>query len=229
MKPLTKLLSALAERAPEGIPEAEFQCELCQDRGWQVLGTKARPCRCRINRPAAEGLAAVGVGADLIHCSWENYRNGEPYRQDLKRFPSPDACAVLWGPTGAGKSHAAVAVLREFLLAGGTGIFLPASRLIFECRASYDRGEQPEDVIARYLKPGIRVLDEAWGDRRTEMADDMTSQFIRRCLSAGLPLVITTNLTEAQVNAVEPRVASRIFGAGSVSLDFSGLPDRRRT
>lgn len=228
MKSLSRLLTELAARAPEVVPGIEPRCEHCQDRGWEVLDRTARPCRCRTSRPIEERLAAVGVGADLIRCSWETYAGADAYRRKLGRFPSPDACATLWGSTGAGKSHAAVAILRETLLAGGTGVFLPASRLISECRASFDRGEQPEDVMARYYKPGLRVLDEAWGDRRTEMADDVTSQFIRRCLSQALPLVITTNLTEAQVNTIEPRVASRIFGVGSVSIDFSGLPDRRR-
>ncbi|HSF40353.1 MAG TPA: ATP-binding protein [Thermoanaerobaculia bacterium] len=230
-RPLAEVLSQLTAKAPEFVPEAAYRCDLCRDKGWTVEpdggnGT-SRTCSCVTGRPVEEKLKAAGVGADLLHASFTNLR-GPIADVDLSTFPEPDSCLTLMGPVGAGKSHLAVAYLRKWLEGGQTGRFIESAAFVDECRASYDAGEQPHNVIGRYLRPDLRVLDDAYSDRKTDFADEAISLLIRRCLRERAPLIITTNLTEAQLYKIEPRVCSRVTGLGAIALDFTGQPDRRK-
>jgi len=226
MRRFDDILSSLALKPPAFDPSMCYRCERCRDQGWITRGADASPCPCRMERPIEERLAAAGVGRDLLHASWDNLKGIS--RSDIAGFPDPDSCVTLLGPVGTGKSHVAVAILREFLLAGKSGRFIESAALVRECRECFDVGEQPDAVIARYLKLDIRVLDDAYAERKTEFADEALSLFIRRCMRDRLPLVITTNLTEEALRRIEPKVCSRITGNGSIPLDFTGQPDRRQ-
>jgi DNA replication protein DnaC len=226
-RPLDSIVASLASRAPE----PEFSCQECRDRGFVVVsdggaGT-ARTCGCRLNRPMEERLRLAGVGADLLHARMENLQ-GHLRNVDLSTFPDPDSCVTLMGPTGTGKSHLAVALLAQWLERGRTARFLEASALVSECRACFDNGEQPESVIRRHIKPDLLVLDEAYADRETPLADEVISILIRRRLRFRKALVTTTNLSERQLEAIEPRVMSRSTGLGAIAIDTTGLPDWRR-
>jgi hypothetical protein len=226
MRGIGEIFDALISRAPDLIPEAVYACERCRDRGY--FGDPARRCLCYLDAPMEARLARAGVGRDLLEASWNTYNRAELFRQRTASFPQPDSCLTLMGPVGTGKSHLAVAILRDWLASGGSGVYIHASALIAECQGSYDRGEKPDAVLARLYKPGLRVLDEAWGDRPTGLADDVQSQLIRRCLRDHLPLIVTTNLSEDALRQTEPKVCSRITGAGAVAIDFTGLPDYRQ-
>ncbi len=226
MKPIGDLFASLISRAPEAVPGVAYACDRCRDRGY--YGDPAIRCSCHLRVPVEERLAKAGVGKDLLGASWAGYERADALRKRIASFPQPDSCLTLMGPVGTGKSHLAVAILRDWLLSGGSGVYLEASILIGDCRACFERGEQPEDVLRRFYRPGLRVLDDAWGDRRTELADDVLSQFVRSCLRDRLPLIVTTNLTEEALRLVEPKVCSRITGAGAIAIDFTGLPDHRQ-
>jgi hypothetical protein len=225
MKTFAEIAASLVRRPPELAPEPAFECAQCLDRGW--YSEPARRCLCYLAKPIEERLAKAGVGKDLLGASWQT-RTGGSKPAKLATFPDPDSTVTLMGPVGTGKSHVAVALLRDWLIAGGSGRYLEASALIAECRNCYDRGEQQDAVILRYLRPGLLVLDDAWSDRPTELADDVVSILIRRRLRDRLPTVITTNLDAVLLYRTEPRICSRVMGTGALIFNFEGLPDHRQ-
>lgn len=231
MKPLGEILSALVAKAPAEMPEPTYRCEECRDSGWERIASQpgpVKPCRCVTSRPIKERLRGLGVEAKLLGATLENL---EPPRPDLSTFPEPDSCLCLMGPVGTGKSHTAVAILRDFVLRGKRCRYLPADQFIGDCRASYEDGGRPDVLIANLLRYELIVLDEAYGDRKTDFADDVTSLLIRRCLREQIPLVVTTNQGERELMQIEPKIASRVTcqpGSGALAYDYTGRPDFRR-
>ena len=225
---LGSILETLVAKAPAETPES-YRCVECRDRGWITAGQgSVRPCPCRVSRSIEERLAAAGVGADLLHATRANL-HGSLAKVDLSSWPSSDNILTLMGPVGTGKSHLAAALIREGLEAGERCRFVAARVLIDRCRASVDRKERYEDVLAEYRRADRLAVDECWADRRTDFADDVLSGLIRQRHADTRPTIITTNLTEVELERIEPRVTSRITGVGSLAISTVGLPDRRRT
>jgi DNA replication protein DnaC len=226
-----RILENLLSRAPNTLPQEEPSCQLCHDRGWIVEADggagKSRPCKCHTDRPIEILLRYSGVGDDLLHAEMSNLK-GPLATLDLSSFPVPDSCLTLLGPVGTGKSHLAVALLRRWLLSGRSGRFVEVRQLLADCRVCMQSNGSADELVAALSRRDLLVLDEAYADRRTDFADDLLSGLIRRRLRDRRPTIITTNLTEDELERIEPRVASRATGAGAIAISTKGQPDRRR-
>ncbi len=191
-----------------------MQCEICNGRKWVVEADGgagiARRCPCWTDRPIEQKLAEAGVGADLLHASWETWLGPKP---DFGAFPEKSASLCLLGITGTGKSHAAVAIMREWLLAGKRCRFAEAPDLLAKVKALFGTEESAEGLIQDYLKPDLLVLDEAYANQATPWADETISRIIRGRMRQARAIITTSNLSIDEVRLIEPRIASRIEGA----------------
>lgn len=121
----------------------------------------------------------------------------------------------LFGGTGAGKTHLAVAAARELLLDPGFPqdgvVFDYALRLIVEIQDTYATRESTEEVLERRIKARVWILD----DLGTEAPSDDVVRRLTLIFSerAGRPTLVTSNLAPDQLEARHPelyRVASRL-------------------
>jgi DNA replication protein DnaC len=71
-----------------------------------------------------------------------------------------DAEAVLLlGPPGVGKTHLAVAIRRQVILAGYTVLFVAAPTLLVQLAKAHSEGRL-EDRLAHFGKPKLLIVDE---------------------------------------------------------------------
>ena len=75
------------------------------------------------------------------------------------RFIANGEALLFLGPTGVGKTHLAVAIGREAIVAGYTVLFTPATTLVAQLARAHQEGRL-EDRLAHYAKPKLLIVDE---------------------------------------------------------------------
>jgi DNA replication protein DnaC len=120
----------------------------------------------------------------------------------------------LWGDTGPGKSHLAIAVIRELLQSNYAGaiVFDHAAELIARIQDTYGRKEASTfDVLEKRFNAGLWILDDFGTERPSDdVVRHLTLIFGRRALR---PTLVTSNLSPATLDAERPdlmRVLSRL-------------------
>jgi len=119
--------------------------------------------------------AAVTFGASILAGSW------------------PRSLYVV-GDIGAGKTYLSSCLCADLLRKGRRILWRNVSDVLREIRASYDRRDvQETEVIARFTKPPVLVLDDLGKERPTEWAMEQLFSIINARYDAGKPLIVTTN------------------------------------
>jgi len=135
----------------------------------------------------------------------------------------------LHGPTGTGKTHLAVAVLRE--TSRPRPRFVSAAELMLSLRQSFrDRARfSEEEIIDRYSDEcGVLVLDDLGVEKPSEFTVQSLNLIIERRYVAIKQTIITSNFSIGEIaERVGDRIASRIAGMCKV-IELQGN-DRRIT
>ena len=83
----------------------------------------------------------------------------EVARRDQRRFIANGEAVLLLGPPGVGKTHLAVALGREAIVAGHTVLFTPATTLVAQLAKAHSEGRLDER-LTYYGKPKLLIVDE---------------------------------------------------------------------
>lgn len=224
------------------IYEVVWDCPLCQDRGYRLPGQK---CRCALRESAAEqqlhsGLAPLQLTQTFDNFSLEWYQEPQKYERILhiaRQFAQQVAQGtyagnlMLYGAIGTGKTHLCSAIANHVLAAGGTVMYMKASRLFAKLRSQMygdNDGQREEDPMETLLQADLLILDDLGTEKRTEFVEEQLFTLIDERIIRRKPWVISTNFSvDKLLNHYDERLTDRILGEAQ-RLRFDDVSIRRQ-
>ena len=195
---------------------AKKDCPACEGTGWKLVEVegvvRALRCECTLERRPGELLRRASIPRRYEHCRLENFfvrrdpATGLPdaYLEAAKRWADQyvqeypvDFGLILTGPTGVGKTHLAVAVLRELIARKGVEcLFADFRELLQQIRDSYNPVSETSELrlLAPVVETEVLLLDELVAANPSEWVKEKVAYIINARYNQKRVTLITTTL-----------------------------------
>jgi DNA replication protein DnaC len=201
-------------------------CGECFGTGTKIDPLKgATPCPCRRPERSKKALAAARIPPRYAKCTFESFKRPPGSPQDnnvlkaqkiVDEYPAVDKGLLLMGPSGVGKTHIAVAMLKELIRKGFGGVFCEFGALLKQIQDSYNPISKTSEVqvLAPVYETDVLVLDELGATIPTDWVRDTMYQIINRRYSEEKFTIFTTNYFDARHTdkdqVLEDRIGTRL-------------------
>jgi DNA replication protein DnaC len=208
------------------------ECPLCEGTGWKKVSMNrgvptVAPCACQVAARTAYLLKRAEFPAQYDHCTLDNFDLEFPSatqtlnraliaaRKFVEQYPVEKEGMLLRGSCGTGKTHLAIAILKELIQKKKvTCLFRGYSALLKQIQATYSRqviaDEDTGIVLTEYsilrdvTEVDLLVLDDLGAERSSEWALSMLYHVINERYNARLTTIITTNLPWDEPHGTPP-------------------------
>jgi DNA replication protein DnaC len=227
---------------------ARKDCLACQGTGWKLVDVqgvkRAARCECSLEGRPNDLLRRADIPRRYEHCTIESFSvvkehsTGQPnvsldmakrWAQQFVEDYRVDFGLIFTGPTGVGKTHLAVAVLRELITRKGVEcLFIDFRELLQSIRESYNPVSDTSEL--RLLEPVVEtevlLLDELVAANPSEWVKERLAYLINCRYNHKKVTLITTTLPFGEPS--QPRNASKEPSGNSIpsferSLDQFGV------
>jgi len=203
-------------------PESEV-CPLCSGTGWEPAQSDGtvRRCRCHGAARLERLLAEARIPKRYEHCDLDSYKpNDESQRRAkiyvqrfLEKYPRIDVGLLFLGMCGVGKTHLAVALLKQVVVEkGDRGLFYDFRDLLREIQASWNSISQTSEleVLRPVLESKVLVLDELGANKPTEWVRDTIAHIINCRYNDKKLTIFTSNYLDTPARQGEETLTDRI-------------------
>ena len=187
-------------------------CEICDDTSWKSVTvdgvSRVTRCDCWHQRLYDSLLTSARIPRRYAHCELSNFDgHTDSQRTALRRalrlveeFPVVERGLLFFGDAGVGKTHLAVALLKEAIRRkGARALFYETRELLKVVRDTYNSGVEATelDILRPVLEAELLVLDDLGAEKKSEWVEETLGLVINTRYSERRVTVITTNLRDA--------------------------------
>src|SRR5579862_9491786 len=210
---------------------ARENCSLCRGTGYRMVARKDGPgqmavaCECGMEERSEKVMERARIPKRYEHCDFESYATDladgktwtSNHEQSLKHakmvaqafvrdYPATDKGMLLMGPSGVGKTHLAVAALKDLLRRGHSGLFCDYRELLKEIQASYNpASESTEMAILEPIRNAeILVLDDLGASKPSAWVLDIIGLVLNARYNERRVTILTTNYFDERPAAEPP-------------------------
>jgi DNA replication protein DnaC len=162
-------------------------CPLCDDTGWKPIEEhgvrRVVRCDCWREQVGHNRLADARIPKRYQHCTLANFTT---YNESLERavakskrvaeaYPVINQGLLLEGQPGVGKTHLAVAVLKQVIqTTGARGLFYDTRDLLRVIRSTYDPAIRTTEleVLRPVMTVDLLVLDDLGAEKTSEWVEE---------------------------------------------------------
>jgi DNA replication protein DnaC len=219
-------------------------CQQCRDTGWVIETRRGREvavrCQCREDRRGGALLAACRIPQRYSECTLDNFEvDWDPGTPSIRQawqiakrfvagFPDVRQGLLFQGPAGIGKTHLAVASLRELVQGHGVrGLYVNLVELVQALQAAFDGGSRARDeILAPVVEADVVVLDEMGAGKVSEWTMDLLYFVVnKRYMDVKLTLA-TTNYIDVPRRGDAGTLTEAGNAAGRQPWQQESLADR---
>ena len=230
---------------------AREDCAVCRGTGWKLVarkdgtpGSVAVACECGMEERAGLVMERARIPKRYEHCDFESYATdladgktwtGE-HEQSLKQakllmqgfvreYPATEKGLLLMGPSGVGKTHLAVAGLKELIRRGHGGLFCDYRELLKEIQASYNPASESTEmgVLEPVRTAEILVLDDLGASKPSAWVLDIIGLVLNARYNERRMTILTTNYVDETTSQSE---GARLPGGQRIAVKEDTLADR---
>jgi DNA replication protein DnaC len=198
-------------------------CPLCDDTGWRSVESDALSgnspsdktggvrrvtrCECRFEKLGQQRLADANIPKRYQHCTIAGFaaynesleRAALQARTIAERFPALTKGLFLEGQPGVGKTHLAVAVLKQVIqTTGARGMFYDTRDLLRVIRSTYDSSIRTTEI--QVLRPvmiaDLLVLDDLGAEKTTEWVEETMNLIVNTRYNERRLTIFTSNYAD---------------------------------
>jgi DNA replication protein DnaC len=224
-------------------------CSLCRGTGWKLVprpdgaaGKVALACDCGMQDRAERVIERAHIPKRYEHCDFESYSTdvgATPQQTDslkkakllsqgfVRDYPgAAEKGLLLMGPSGVGKTHLAVAALKDLIRRGHAGLFCDYRELLKEIQASYNPASESTEmgILEPIRTVEILVLDDLGASKPSDWVRDIVGIVLNARYNERRTTIITTNYYD---NPASEGEATRLPGGKLVMPTREDSLDQR--
>jgi DNA replication protein DnaC len=218
-------------------------CPHCDGTGWRAIERdgvrRVERCDCWRAGLADKLLQDARIPPRYERCDLDGFQDYNDSlveavrraRRFIEKYPVVDRGLIFVGHPGVGKTHLAVAVLRQVIRqAGARGLFWGTRELLRVIRDTYNPVVKTTEiqVIRPVIEAEILVLDDLGAERLTDWVEETMNLIVNTRYNERRPTIFTSNYplqapAKSHAETLHERVGFRVYSRLHEMCDFVEL------